>query len=364
MLYTPIVDSMGHTVGHNTERVTLPYSFKTIKTNGRGESISENATGTPVVKDVIADKTKDELALNSGNRWIRIDTNDGSDSLTFSHDIHEFDITSNGTTNLNKETGANDEGNINIPDWTYDEAGHITSKKDHTYTLPFGFKTIKTNGRSTEVAKNATTTPVTTDVVADTTQDILTINSGNKWVRIDTDATNDSLIIRHDVHNTSSTENTTDWTVTEANTTIPTVTYSFDEAGHYVSHHAENYKLPFGYGKIAGDVGTTAATATYDELTFSSDEWLTATISKDKVTYSHDYPKKVDDTTSTSNVNGNGDTIILETLSRDDKGHITKVNNNTVTLPYGYKFFKDSESTVGNSEAKNTQDTFVFGGDS
>jgi hypothetical protein len=57
--------------------------------------------------------------------------------------------------------------------------------------------------------------------------------------------------------------------------------------------------LPFGYGKIKGDNDTiTAATATYDELTFGSDDWLTATVSTDKVVFSHDYPKKIDDTTS------------------------------------------------------------------
>jgi hypothetical protein len=38
------------------------------------------------------------------------------------------------------------------------------------------------------------------------------------------------------------------------------------------------------------------------------------------------YPEKTNDTTSVSDVNNNGDTIILETLSRDDKGHITSVN--------------------------------------
>ena len=41
-LYTPIVDSIGHVVGKNTETVTLPYGFKTIKTNGR--NTDTNAT--------------------------------------------------------------------------------------------------------------------------------------------------------------------------------------------------------------------------------------------------------------------------------------------------------------------------------
>jgi hypothetical protein len=133
--------------------------------------------------------------------------------------------------------------------------------------------------------------------VAENTQDELTINSGNRWIRIDTDATNDILIISHDIHNTSSDSHDTDWTQTEDNTTIPTTTYEFDNAGHYVSHHTENYKLPFGYGKIVGDIGNSAATATYDQIKFTSDAWLTATITEEGsdnttvVTYTHDYPK-------------------------------------------------------------------------
>ena len=107
--------------------------------------------------------------------------------------------------------------------------------------------------------------------------------------------------------------------------------------------------MPFGYGKIVGDKGNTAATATFDTVTFGSDEWLTATVSEDKVVYSHDYPAMKDDTTSTLDLNGNRDYIVLETLTHDEKGHIVNVNKETVTLPYGYKTIK----------AANTADTVV-----
>jgi hypothetical protein len=45
-LYTPIVDNMGHIVGKNTETVTLPYSFKYIKTNGVSSSVVDMSTST------------------------------------------------------------------------------------------------------------------------------------------------------------------------------------------------------------------------------------------------------------------------------------------------------------------------------
>ena len=320
--------------------------------------VKRGSDGTIIGATINGGKTSNEdLTGKNDDKWIETMVNGNIESVTIKH-------TFNPVTNTSSISDINNNGDtIDLYTPKVDDMGHVVGNNVETVTLPYGFKTIKTNGRSTEVSENATGTPAAADVVADNTQDELTINSGNKWIRIDTDVNADSLTIRHDVHNTSSDEATTNWTQTEANTTIPTVTYAYDEAGHYVSHHTENYQLPFGYGKIKGDSGNTAATATYDELTFTSDEWLTATVSKDTVTYSHDYPKKVDDTTSNSDVNGNGDTIVLETLIRDEKGHVTHVNQNTVTLPYGYKTFKDSETTPGQSIANSTQDIMTLQGD-
>ena len=39
--------------------------------------------------------------------------------------------------------------------------------------------------------------------------------------------------------------------------------------------------MPFGYGKIGDNETATAATATFDTVTFGSDEWLTATVSEE-----------------------------------------------------------------------------------
>jgi hypothetical protein len=142
---------------------------------------------------------------------------------------------------------------------------------------------------------------------ANNTQDSLAINTKNKWLQIE--VTNDKIELAHEIHDTTNSTNTTDWTQTEANTTIPTTTYKFDNAGHYVSHHTENYKLPFGYGKVIGDVGNSAATATYDQIKFTSDEWLTATITEEGednttvVTYNHDYPNVQEDTSTDFDMN-------------------------------------------------------------
>jgi hypothetical protein len=47
--------------------------------------------------------------------------------------------------------------------------GHIVGKNIETVTLPFGFKTIITNGRGINTDLNDTTVPQTNNIVADNT---------------------------------------------------------------------------------------------------------------------------------------------------------------------------------------------------
>jgi hypothetical protein len=91
--------------------------------------------------------------------------------------------------------------------------------------------------------------------------------------------------------------------------------------------------MPFGYGKIIGDEGNTAASATFDTLTLNTgDEWLTTKTTKDMVTFYHDYPAKIDDSISSLDMNkvdisnNEKNQITLETLVRDERGHVAKVN--------------------------------------
>ena len=351
------VDNYGRVRGMDwsTDQAATSKTTKALDSDRKGVAADKFAK----VADTVEDMYKQWLTVN-------IDGTITNPLITIHHNFQKVKDTSHAT-NLNTDGVASslvtDKLTLLTP--LVDDMGHMVGKHEETFTLPYGFKTIKTNGRSTDETVNTADDVVKNDVVADNTQDILSINSGNKWIRIDTDKDNDSIKISHDIHATSSTTSSASLSSEESkNVTFDIPTYAFDKAGHYVSHDTKTLTMPFGYGKIIGDSGNTAATATFDTLTFGSDEWLTATVTKDKVVYSHDYPKKVDDTTSTSDVNGNGDTIVLETLERDEKGHVTKVNENTVTLPYGYKIFTDSNTTIGKSTAKSTQDTFVFEGDS
>jgi hypothetical protein len=244
-LYTPIVDEMGHVVGNNIETVTLPYGYKKYTTNGVATAVTdlhttitsaEDGADTDTVATVeitssTADNTQDTLAVDTHNKWIQ--TKLENDKLTIAHEIHAIPTDSNGTTNANSEEGASDEDNINIPDWAYDEAGHIIEKHDHFYTLPFGYKEI-TSGSVSEAVTDLTGNSNT--IVADKTQDTLVVAAGNKWIKTAADADTDTLSIAHEVHSIDETPKDETYLDTTGNGTFIIQDLSFDKAGHVLTN--------------------------------------------------------------------------------------------------------------------------------
>lgn len=177
---TPIVDSMGHVVGRNTEIIELPYGYKTIKTNGLIDN-TDNDLDSSIGRESIADNTQDTLNIDTKNKWLQIEVT--NDKVELAHEIHDIDIESNGHTNLNKETGAQQEDNLTIYDWNYDNAGHIVAKKQHTYTLPFSYKVIKTLN-SEGVGQADIDLGTDYKIVANKTQDEMQFEAANKWIGI------------------------------------------------------------------------------------------------------------------------------------------------------------------------------------
>lgn len=332
ILYTSIVDPKGHVVGHNDHTVTLPYGFKTITTNGRSGTASGDNTGNPSTSSVVADNTQDTLGINSGNKWIRIDTNTSTDTITISHDIHTPTVSAKSQTDLNNPA----TDSITIQDTTYDNAGHMTANQDHKYILPYGFKYITTNGRVSN--NNTENLAAQSQIAADNTQDTLGINSGDEWIRIITNPDSDVLTISHDVKNTSSIDGGNISLSNEENGTTFSITlYDFDSKNHFSKKTTTKYTLPNSYGKIAADVGTTTeASCTHDTFTLSGDSWIKTTVSKDKVSFAHQAPQTsnlsstVEDTNKTPALGG---TFSIPKISYDSKGHISSKASYTITLP-------------------------------
>lgn len=331
-LYTPIVDPKGHVVGHNDHTVTLPYGFKTITTNGRSGTASGDNTGNPSTSNVVADNTQDTLGINSGNKWIRIDTNASADTITISHDIHTPTISAKSQTDLNNPA----TDSITIQDTTYDNAGHMTANQEHKYILPYGFKYITTNGRVSN--NNTENLAAQGQIAADNTQDTLGINSGDEWIRIITNPDSDVLTISHDVKNTSSVDGgNVSLSNEERGTTFSITLYDFDSKNHFSKKTTTNYTLPNSYGKIAADVGTTTeASCTHDTFTLSGDSWIKTTVSKDKVSFAHQAPQTsnlsstVEDSNKTPKLGG---TFSIPKISYDSKGHVSSKTSYEITLP-------------------------------
>lgn len=365
-LYTPIVDNAGHVVGKNTETVTLPYGYKYLKTNGITDkedsdlyTIFDEETRAEIKPDVIttevdakANSTQDQITINTGNKWIqtRIEDASNNDIITIAHEIHKIDKTEQETNN-NGEVDENNKpkissdskNNIVAYDVEVDAAGHVIKNQKHTYTLPYGFKTIKTNGRATN--NNVEEITNQNDVVADNTQDDLTINSGNEWIKITTNSGTDTITISHDARKTSDNGKNDDVSLSKeddsASFLMPVDTY--DGTNHYSGRVTTKYILPNNYGKIKADNTTTnpegpisEASSSHDTLSLTGDDWIGTSVSKDVVSFNHKVPQENGLTTTIDSITKTpalGGSFSVPKVSYDKNGHIYNDTSYDITLP-------------------------------
>ena len=258
------------------------------------------------------------------------------------------------TTTADKNTdGANGNGlnaahgnTISLYTPIVDSMGHIVGKNTETVTLPYGFKTITTNGRNTDTNAtygNTTSLSAQANLVADNTQDTLAIDSGDSWIKLVTDAAKDKIIISHDVKKTStSTSTATLSTETDSTTTFDVFTYTFDDRNHFKNVDTKTITMPNSYGKIIGDNRAdgknvvSEATATHDTFAIIGDNWLTSTISKDKVTLTHDNANSVAERKVANVTPAFGGTFTIEDWRFDSKGHMYGgAETHTVKIPQG-----------------------------
>lgn len=347
-LYTPIVDAAGHVVGKNTETVTLPYGYKTFTTEGltatqdtdiwtinfgNVEDSNYNSSASSNQTKTIANNTQDLMAIEPVNKWIQ--TKFENDKLSIAHEIHGFNRTSNGHTNLNEESGAKQEDNLTIYDWEFDNAGHIIEKHKHTYTLPFGYKYIETQDGSLNDSTDLDE-KIGGTATADNTQDALSINSYNKWIQIqvtDTDSS-DNINIAHEIHDIETSEKD-DTDLNDGTDTITIQDLEFDNAGHVTHNQKHTYTLPFGYKSFTDGTNTSTAVETQDEFKFVGDSWLLPIVSKDIITYTHIGPVAKDTRDIEAKEPKFGETFEIEDWVFDEKGHKTNVSKHTVKIPKG-----------------------------
>lgn len=242
-LYTPIVDAMGHVVGSNTETVTLPYSFKTIKVTNASTIVTDAASAINA-NGQIADNTQDILTFAASNKWIKLDNN-SEDTIKIGHEVHTITKTEKTATNLNDAS----TNTITIQDLLFDEAGHVTANQNHTYTLPYGYKTF-TDGTNNSIANSC--------------YDTFTF-AGDNWTKVKVET--DKLTISH--IGPVATTHTAVSNVTPAFGSTFTITdWTFDDKGHKANSGTHTVKIP-GLELINATTGNvvTGISYTYDGTT-------------------------------------------------------------------------------------------------
>ena len=307
-----------------------------------GSRINGNSNRTVGTNKILEENLS--TSFDQDDAWIRteidttgLDNTNKLSGISIHHTWHkQADTTSTTNKNIDNVSSSQVSDKIDLYTPIVDKAGHVVGKNTETVTLPYGFKTIATNGRGTSTTENASTTPSKSNIVAENTQDTLNINSGNKWIRMDTIASSDTLTIAHDIHETSSTTSTKTLVSETAATTFDVPTYSFDDAGHYLSHDTKTITVPYGYGKITGDSGSTSATATFDTLAIKADDaWIETTVSKDKVNITHTGPVTGTPVTVANVEPEFGETFSITDWQYDSKGHKYGSTTHTVKIPDG-----------------------------
>lgn len=331
-------------MAHNEETVTLPYGFKYLKTNGAENEANgdlfttgaknvdgETNTETKNIQgsESKATNTKDLVQINSGNKWVQVGIE--NNTITLDHEIHNIDRTAMAS-DFNADS-ENIVDTITVQDTEYDNAGHAIENHKHTYTLPYSFKKIEGSNTGDDVRSNATAETGETKVIADNTQDTLTIAASNKWVHIDTATAEDTVYIGHEVHEID-TAKADDTDINGNGDTITIQDTAYDEAGHLVSNKLHTYTLPFGYKVISDGATTSTAQNTQDTFTITGDTWVKPTIAQGSLSLTH----LAANTTGTQAYRTDdkpalGGTFQVPTYSFDTNGHIYENSTYSITLP-------------------------------
>ena len=130
-LYTPLVDAAGHIVGKNTETVTLPYGYKTIKAENLERDLAPYSN--VIDRGQSAQNTQDIVTFKSSNKWIKID-NEAYNGIYWGHEIvgESFGEQKSNSQDLTPAFGSA----FKIPVLTVDNAGHLTAFETESVKIP------------------------------------------------------------------------------------------------------------------------------------------------------------------------------------------------------------------------------------
>lgn len=327
----------------------IPKNFLTVGNDGQIHST--NWTTAQAFEAIGEESAHVEDAKE--NRWIYFDLDADNHKFTIEHRFNEVE-------NTTSETDLNNGNNI-VQLYTpiVDNMGHIVGNNIETITLPYGYKIIKANNTEDTVVDSPAILINDNGQIADNTQDILTFNASNRWIKFDNN-TEDTIKVGHKLSNFESGSANTlygqskDLSIAELDTNnqfiIPVL--RFDEAGHidFAEQHTVTLPENFTTVNIANnglnvitipdnvDGNLTADTLTDTVKLDSGNRWikLIADDANNKVSFVH----AAAGTAPTANTTQTGDetpafgsTFLIPEVKYDETGHIAKVSTHTVKIP-------------------------------
>lgn len=298
------------------------------------------------------------------NRWIKVDVNEENKVVTFNHMFNKISDTTTSSDNNTKSGVEKDRVKLYAP--IVDNMGHVVGNNIETVTLPYGFKSLATNGA------NAATTNLTANnntLIANNTQDLLTINPQNKWIRMANNAGTNTLEIGHEVNAINTTAKATTDLNNPATDTITLQDIVLDAAGHVTENRNHTYTLPYGYKHISvipnGESAiTVSANNTQDTFSLESlNKWivLSGDDASNKIQISHLNGNIVQETATGIDLD-NQDNFNIQSYELDSAGHFTKSVITNYKLPDAIKSLKATNlgTNAGSIKADLYNDEMTF----
>lgn len=329
--------------------ILVPKNFLTVGNDGQIHST--NWTTAQAFEAIGEESAHVEAAKE--NRWIYFDLD--ADKHKFKIE-HRFNAVENTTSATDLNNGSNI---IELYTPIVDNMGHVVGNNIEEITLPYGYKIIKVNNANDTNVSEPATLINNNGQIADNTQDTLTFDASNRWIKFDNN-TEDTIKIGHKLSAFESGKANTpygqakDLTIAELDTnnqfTIPIL--RFDEAGHINFAEQHTIDLPENFTtiniansglnvvRIPNNVegNLTADTLTDTVKLDSGNRWikLVADSNNNKVSFVHAAAgtAPITNTTQTGNETpAFGSTFLIPEIKYDETGHISDIDTHTVQIP-------------------------------
>ncbi len=153
-------DEAGHIIANQPHTYKLPDGYKTIKTSNDTSSSTIQVPESLTAIDQVASNTQDTITIKGADSWIKVkgenktiniyhnspNPKNNTPTTSANTDTTKKSIEENGVTTIIEENTPNFGSTFDIPQISYDKAGHISSSTKYSIKLPQPSVTPNTTG--------------------------------------------------------------------------------------------------------------------------------------------------------------------------------------------------------------------------